>query len=84
MKKFIEALIGLVILAGLIIAVYYGYLYLTKLKVNGSDLNKDASACSVACSGDGKTIYVLEPGRLLKSVDGGKTWIFVNIKIEDK
>jgi len=81
MKKIIEALIGLIVLSGLVATVYYGYPYLTRLKVNGSILNKDAVSCAVTCSGDGRTVYILESGRLIKSVDGGRTWEIIEVKM---
>jgi len=82
MKKIIELVVGIIVLAGLAIGLYYGYPALCDWQNrHGQILDKEAKMCAITVSADGRIVYILEPGRLIKSTDGGKTWKTIEVKV---
>lgn len=79
MKKIIELIIVLVVVAGIGVGLYYGIPYLYDYKKSHI---LDEDMCSITCSSDGRIVYILEPGRLIKSTDGGKNWKIVEVEVK--
>lgn len=63
----------------LIVAVAVA-LFFMGFKTMDNQGQRSFSAVSIACSADGKTVYVADLQNVHKSTDGGKSWSKLNIK----